>query len=180
MKEVCSIDILISLETKNRVSVNKTSAEVPSHIILVCSGWSRQWLNSLILFRNVLMVLSTLLFVLHLNVFGFSQVVIFHHPPLSHTHWLTWFLCLVSEGKSEALMAGMDCWNVIVRRSSRVCEQTMRFFLAYMTKPPKHELVGSCALNSGRNFSLSTVTVQGISDLPSSAATWLSMLSLYS
>ena len=33
-------------------------------------------------------------------------------------HWATWFLALVREGKREALMAGIDCWKVIVRRSS--------------------------------------------------------------
>ena len=95
-------------------------------------------------------------------------------------HWITLFLCLVSEGKSEALMAGIDCWKVIERRSSRVWEHTMRFLRAYMTNPPRHELVGSCALNSGRKFWSSTVTTQGMSSLPSRAWTWLSMEDLYS
>ena len=64
--------------------------------------------------------------------------------------------------------------------SSRVQEQTIRFFLQYMTKPPRHELVGSDSLYSGRRCSLSMVTVHGMSLLPSSALTWLSISCLYS
>ena len=147
------------------------------------SSWSPQGFNTVAQFSFTFicmrLVLSSLSVALHMDVF--RELPIGHHSSCtSHTHWATWFLCLVSEGKSEALMAGIDCWKVILRRSSRVCEQTMRFFLAYITKPPRHEFVGSCALNSGRNFSLSTVTTQGMSSLPSRAATWESMEDLYS
>ena len=88
------------------------------------------------------------------------------------------FLFLVRLGNKEALISGIDCWNVMARRSSRVWEQTMRFFLAYMTKPPRHELVGSFSLYSGKNFSWSMVTTQGGSR-PSSAFTWSRIELLY-
>lgn len=92
---------------------------------------------------------------------------------------LVQFFFLAREGKSISRIWGIAIAYTSSMRASRVCEHTILFFLANISKPPRHEFLGFSSSQFGRKLDLSMVTLHLRSSLPSKALTSARILSLY-